>query len=525
MAKFADGVSPRSPAVFRVAADATRPSVGPVAGRIADFFRFWWALVYWNGRKTLFRLRPGSPCPCQAPSDSGRARETRCEASLGWARPAGFRRVCPLLVATAEGWRCGVDTAGVRPFWGRAALSIGGSLAGVYLAATLAVFAGMRVIGYPVAYGDVAWPPAWAGIDAARSRYFLRRGLEALAAQQVREALFSLSLAHELAPHDYDTGFALASLLQATQPALSDRLYAALLADHPARQEQTADAWHRALLARGDFARSAKLAAGEFRQADSVHAAYWLNSLLFSTRRLGDDGPLRALAAGPPPPAPPWRRVLQTELLAREGHAAAAAELAGQVWPEATEAFVPFYQARLLIELGRPERALVLIDQYKGRLGDDERYALRLDAFARLGWSALRQGDVMLLLQPPPTGPVIALLARHLARHPDAELLDEVFARLGAAPLPVAAANREAFAALFCAAGIGRDFARMHALAEPLRRCGSPGSAVAALEDFFQGVPPPRHIESLLPSMPLSLDLTYLLLDRYADPPGVSAKT
>jgi hypothetical protein len=48
---------------------------------LGDFFRFWWELIALNARKFLARAR-GLPPPCQAPGDSGRARETTCEACL-----------------------------------------------------------------------------------------------------------------------------------------------------------------------------------------------------------------------------------------------------------------------------------------------------------------------------------------------------------------------------------------------------------------------------------------------------------
>ena len=83
-------------------------------GWLGDFLRFWWGLLYWNTRKGLFRLnRDQASCPCQNPSDSGRARETGCDAAHYWHQPARFRRVCPLLVETPDGLRCSVDTRDV----------------------------------------------------------------------------------------------------------------------------------------------------------------------------------------------------------------------------------------------------------------------------------------------------------------------------------------------------------------------------------------------------------------------------
>lgn len=488
-----------------------------MAGWIADLFRFAWALFYWNGRKTYFRLRPGSRCPCQSVSDSGRAFETHCDACIMWAKPSRFRRVCPLLVETPQGLRCSVNAADVRPFWSIALRYCGTSLAAAYLIGTLAIFGGFRAIGYPVRYVSVAWPPAWWQINAARAQYFLRKGTTALAQNDFKEALFSLSYAHELAPRDYNIGFSLASLWQITQPTLSDRLYSQLLAEHPENNDVLADSWNRALLARSDYAQIKELAATQFRRSAPSHAGYWMNALIFATRQTGDDLPLRRLIAGPGPIAPQWQRVVQAELLTRTGQEKLAVAELSRVWPEATHPFVPFFQLRSLIELRQARLALDLLGQYGARVADDERYAVQLDAFAQLGWDSLRDSDVSLLLTPPPTGPIMELLAAHLAKNPSRPLFDRVFARLQAAPLPPTRENYNALIGLFCAAGIAGDYQKMHAVAVLLDQVphASP-LTLAAFEDFFQGKPPPRHIEAFLPSLPLSLDMTYILLGRYS---------
>jgi hypothetical protein len=488
-----------------------------VAGWIADLFRFVWALFYWNGRKTYFRLRPGSRCPCQSASDSGRAGETRCEACVMWAKPSRFRRVCPLLVETPDGLRCSVNTADVRPFWGIALRYCGASLGVAYLVGTLALFAGFRAIGYPVRYASVVWPPAWHQINAARARYFLKKGADALAQNDFKEALFSLTYAYDLAPGDYNIGFSLASLWQITQPALSDRLYSRLLTEHPEKNDLLADAWNRALLARSDYAQVKELAAAQFRRSDPSHAGYWMNALIFATRQTGDDLPLRRLVAGPGPLAPQWQKVVETELHARTGQERLAIAELSRIWPEATHPFIPFYQVRSLIELRQAGLALDLLGQYGSRLADDERYALRLDAFAQLGWQTLRESDVSLLLTPTPTGPIMELLGAHLAKNPDRTLLDRVFARLRTDPLAPTRENYNALIDLFCAAGIAGDYPKMHAMALLLNQTAhSSPLTLTAFEDFFQGKPPPRHIEAFLPSLPLSLDMTYILLGRYS---------
>lgn len=128
--------------------------IPPAYGRrviswLGDFVRFWWALPYWNLRKTLFRLRGRDPvdCPCQHPSDSGLAYQTRCEAAATWNRAARVRCVCPLLVGTPEGLRCSIAAANVRPFWGRACAFAAGAFVALYLGGVLLAFLGLKGIG------------------------------------------------------------------------------------------------------------------------------------------------------------------------------------------------------------------------------------------------------------------------------------------------------------------------------------------------------------------------------------------
>ena len=117
-----------------------------MTGWISDFFRFWWALFYWNTRKAWFRLHGAhrDSCPCQNFSDSGHALDSRCEAVVQWRNPGRFKRVCPLLTETKDGWRCGVDAERVRPFWGRAAAYVGAALLTLYLLGSVAVFVVLR---------------------------------------------------------------------------------------------------------------------------------------------------------------------------------------------------------------------------------------------------------------------------------------------------------------------------------------------------------------------------------------------
>ena len=122
-----------------------------VTGWLADVFRFWWGLLYWNMRKSWFRLRGNrARCPCQNPSDSGRALETACDAAQDWHEPARFRRVCPLLAGTPAGLRCSVDSKDVRPFWRRAGAYYLGTAVAVCVAGAMVAFVVLRLVGYPL---------------------------------------------------------------------------------------------------------------------------------------------------------------------------------------------------------------------------------------------------------------------------------------------------------------------------------------------------------------------------------------
>src|SRR6185295_545658 len=158
-------------------------------------------------------------------SDSGRALETQCDAVMHWDSPARFRRLCPLLVQTPQGWRCSVNTADVRPFWGRAFGYYGGTLVAIYLVCVLSVFIFLRVVGYPVSVFHVAWPPSWHRVGQARGWFFMEKARQSFAANRTSEAILYLSNAYEFDPSNYAAGLTLAKSLQAGQPLISNRVF------------------------------------------------------------------------------------------------------------------------------------------------------------------------------------------------------------------------------------------------------------------------------------------------------------
>lgn len=489
-----------------------------VTGWLADFFRFAWALTYWNLRKTVFRLRRGrgGHCPCQNPSDSGRAGETGCDAVLGWRRPERFRRVCPLLKPGADGvLRCSVNAAEVRPFWGRALAIYGGMAVALYLATTLAAFAGLRAIGYRVSYVAVAWPPAWNQIDDARAVYFRDKARHAYAAKNVHEAILSLSLAYELDPRHYPTGLLLAQLWQTGQPVLSNRVYVRLLRDHPERWSGTAQGWFRALLARGDYAAVSHLSA-EGVQRDPEHALAWAHALVFATRRTDDLGPLQS-ALERETLAPAVRTVLALEQNVRTAPAAEA-RAALQAGTTADGRAVGLFRARRLIELGLAAEALDLLDRFGAPPDDRDALSVRLDAYARLGYMRPRRNLAAALLRGPLTPAIAEVLAAHLIRYPSPSLYEDLFAKLERSPPAQTAESYSLYLTLYCLAGAYGDAARLHAAAAELKRIvGSDFAALAAVERFFLRKTPDARIEAYLPVLqPLSLEVTYALLERFA---------
>ena len=492
-----------------------------VTGWFSDFFRLAGGLFYWNIRKSWFQLRRGRVrCPCQNPSDSGRALETQCEACLHWARVVRFRRVCPLLVSTPAGWRCSVNTADVRPFWGRAFGYYGGALAALYLAGVIGVFAFLRIVGYPVSIVHVAWPPSWHRVGEARGWFFMEKARRAFAASRPGEAILDLSNAYEFDPRNYVAGLTLAKTLQAGQPLLSNQLYNRLLHEHPAQRETTAQEWLRALLARGDFDAVAALARDEVLAA-GPHASAWMRALVFATRQSGHDASLRALRDSPAPPAVAWRPLVDTELLLRAGRNAEARTFLDRADWSQVPPYGIYYQVSMLTDLGDVFAALDLLGRSAAQLDDETRVTLLLAAYARQGADRPLQRLADQLLGQKLTLPVIKILAAQLIRYPNAQLLDQTCARFQADSIPFTTESSGAIFALLCAAGVNRDWSRFHELSKViLEHAGASQAFLSGVEAFFRGTSSSTRIISFLPVLPLPLEVNYALITHYAAPPA-----
>ncbi|HEY0944146.1 MAG TPA: hypothetical protein VGD81_02735 [Opitutaceae bacterium] len=412
--------------------------------------------------------------------------------------------------------RCSVDAADVRPFWGRAWGIFGATGVALYLVATLAAFAAMRGIGYRVSYLAVAWPPAWQRIDEARADYFRRRAREAYAAKNFNEATLSLSLAYDLAPSDYASGLLLAQLWQTTQPVLSNRIYVRLLREHPAQWAVTAQAWFRALLARGDYPAVAQLSA-EALQRHPQQALAWAHALGFATQRTGDLAPLQSALARSTSLPVSARTVLELEKTVQTSPGAAArSALAFSSGGE--ERAVAFFRARRLVALGFAREALDVLDGLGS--GPDERDALavRLDAYARLGYTRPRTNLIAALLRGPVTPATVEVLGAHLIRYPSPSLYDELFRKLERSPLASTPEAYPLFLTLFCVAGSYADAGRLQTAAAAMSQAlGSDSATLNAVETFFLHKSAETRVETYVPFLqPLSLEVTYALLERFA---------
>jgi hypothetical protein len=483
---------------------------------LSDTAHFWRELVVLNFRKTAFRVRRGEVrCPCQDLSDSGKAWQTSCEPAAVWHNPARFRRVCPLFKQTPEGmWRCSVDTANVRPFWGRAFAWLGGGLVLVYLAAALALFGFLRTgVGYPVRYLSVAWPPAWHEIREARSRFFFDKGRAALAANRPIEAIMSLSQSYELDPGNYAAGRYLAQLWQASGADVSNRIYAQLMRDHPAQRPETAQAWYLALLDRGEFPAIETLALDRL-QAEPDKSSGWLNALIFASRRTGDREVLDKVVAATALPlyvrqACRWESGLRgaSPALVRQ---ALEQRSAGDPAP-----YLAYYRVDRLIRAGLADDALRLLGQSRDRLGLHDQVGLGFDAYATLGWTGILSEQTDRLIAAGVSAPLVDVLCAHLTRHPNPVIFEKLFAAVDRHPLAAGNDQLGAYTSLFCTAGACGEWDRMAATAGAIRKLtGGKFTTLGTIETWFKEKAAVAPIERILPALPfLPLEETYALFE------------
>lgn len=433
---------------------------------------------------------------------------------MHWHEPRRFRRVCPLLTETPQGLRCSVDTLDVRPFWGRAGLYYGGTFGAAYLAVALALFAFLRTVGYPISIVHLVWPGSWDRVGQVRGWFFMDRADRAFAAGKPAEGMLYLRNAFEFDPSNPTVGLVFAQKLQLSQPGQSDQIYRRLLQQHPAQRAAIAQLWFRALLARGDFAAVQELAA-ERVVAEPAEASVWMRALIMATRETGDRAPLDQLLDASHAAAIPWHEVLRTELALRAGRQAEARRRLAARWDQAP-GYALFYQLSELTRLGDGVAAIDLAQAYGAQLDDTARVTLLLEAYATLGLEQARQRLITSLLTSPPNPPTINLLSAHLVRHPAPALFDQLYRRVEELRLPFADATLQTYAGLYCTAGANGAWDALHAVAARMQpRAGGNALTLGFVEAFFRGETPQKLATSMLPPLPVSLEMTYALIERY----------
>lgn len=436
---------------------------------LADTGRYAGGMFYWNARKSAYvwRGRRGS-CPCQNESDDSIPGRVRCEAVLHWHNPARFRRICPLLVATAEGWRCSVQATQVRPFWGRVGRGTALALLGLYLAGTGAVFVSLRVVGgAPVGWFQVAWPGRWHEIKTVQAAHLFQVAIDSFARGRLPEAHLRLMTARELDPANYDVALMLAQISMFQRSYLfSDDLFLGLWRDHPVRRLHTAVVYHDTLVS---LDRMEKL--GEFAvmmaASDPAQAVVWVRSALLAARSMRTEEAARMLktrTAALAQLAPHARLLVQAELDLRAGDEAAAMAALRRRFAGPFNPYYVHFQVERLAGLGATGDAQSLLDAQGQVLGVFERLMTQVTVAQRAGDRVLAQASFRALLKETLDAPRVERLATRLIVHPDAGFYRELDARVRSEPQLEAAVEGATLwiTGLACAAPVEARFWRTH---------------------------------------------------------------
>lgn len=494
-----------------------------MSGWIGDFFRFWWALFYWNTRKAWFRLSGAhrDDCPCQNVSDSGLAMETRCEAIVHWNRPRRFRRVCPLLVQGPEGWRCSVEAEGVRPFWLHATRYATAALLALYLVGATVAYVALRVAKYDVSYLTVVWPPRWHELRGSQEQLYARRAQEAMAKGNYQEAILSLEMVCQINPQNYSAGLALAALSQvAAQPYISDHIYERLMRDVPEHRVQTAQIWFQTLLARSAYDKIMPLALAMLSE-DPEQRGAWLNALLFSARQTHASEFLgTALQANPH--LPEWcTELINIEQGLLEDRVESTLPRLTHIYRQPAASYLPYYQVERLLVGGRADLANTVLGSYTNLLQPDEAAFLRLRIFHAKGWLSLLSPEYDNLLQYPLTPRLANEFCAYLIIHPSPQLLAGYFDRFTRQGPPLTAETLPLYQATYLATALADDSVRVEKIRDQLARFTSSDARVlrGLVELLKAGKPDPR-LSRILPLVHLPTEVVYAILEQQAAAPA-----
>jgi tetratricopeptide (TPR) repeat protein len=488
-----------------------------VSGWITDFILFWWALLYWNARKTWFRLQGAhrDSCPCQVYSDSGHALDSRCQAVANWRNPVRFRRVCPLLTETKDGWRCGVDAERVRPFWGRAAIYGAAGFALLYAAGTLGVYGFLRAARYDITYATVAWPPAWSELRQSQEKLYAARAQQALAAGNYAEAILALQMVCEINPRNYGAAITLASLTQvAGQPSVAEHIFSRLMHEVPEQRPTTAQIWIRALLARADYEQIKPLATAMLTE-DAGRREAWMHALLFAAHQTRDEAALQAVVRQDSG-LPDWcADIARTEILLLQGRTDDALPALVRVHSRPGSPYLPYFQVQTLMSLGRHDQAGELINAYGTRLPVEEAAFLRLRLFAAKDWTSLMGPEYDNLLSYPMTPRLAAQFCAWFIESPDAAAYARFADRFEASGPPLDSDSLPLYHASYLAAVVSGDAARADRLAAAITRFTSADArALRAIGELLVHGAGRPQLTQLLPLAPLPVEVSYAILDR-----------
>lgn len=351
-------------------------------GAAGDAVRAVWAAFYWNGRKTWYVMtgRKGA-APCQHAHDLADGLKPRCEAVWHWSGPGRFRRVCPALAYTKDGWRCSAKPAQVKPYWGRAAALYALLAAVLYLGAAGALWGLWQTVGYrEISYADMVWPGRWSRVTEARAGYFREQGGLAVARGDFPGALLALSTAERFRRGDQGQRLLLARLwAQAGNTGYAEGIFRDLMAEYPQRAEEIAVVWHDQLLAAGELAALADLCAQRLgERGEGARESLWEFSLGFAL----DRGRLaEAMAAGRSAALAKlpvrMRELVAVLVLWQRGEGTEAAGRLRALRFEADEPLALRRQVEWLARLGAGDEAGVVLNRHAGALGGFEAAALR----------------------------------------------------------------------------------------------------------------------------------------------------
>lgn len=399
-----------------------------------DWLRLYPEFIRLNLQKERHRRRVRTtlgrrlgPAPCQSPSDTGLARETRCEACLRLDQARRYRLVCPDLVQIDGEARCARDSTDLRPCWGRAALSFSLPLLTLYVCAALSWWSVLRLQGIDAATPlDTLAPQRWSRIAEYRRAHFFDAGLRALADGDTASASVALASAIQSGHGDIGQNHLLARLAYLSGlHGLGDELHLSILAAAPDQAARHAVAWHDDLLVFRRPARLAPLALAELARPEAPRE-FWLRAYLESLRHPGVAASLQPTAESQSWPHPGLREAALARLSLDAGdQAAARAHLQALALLPPGKAAQRFLVLSWL-DLGDSSAALAATSPDRHPTPPDETALLRYLVHHHAGDLPAARAQLALALPAPPDATRLQAVLACLVRAPDPDALQKL---------------------------------------------------------------------------------------------------